>query len=715
MLRLRTISLAAALVACRAATPAVSVRAPLAPPAPAPAHVTPSEALPEVVSVAAGFGATCTLHRDGTVWCWGSNDHGALGDGTRHSRAEAQPVPGLAGVTQLVVASWTVCAVTGDGQVFRWGQPLDQPSHELPQDAVLAPAPLSFGAPVAEVAVTPSGICARLQRGGVKCLGAIAPDHVAGELEPLRAAVSLVATTTAMCGRLPDGALRCVSATGAVVDVPEAQGATAVVSAGEVVAMLQADGAVTRAIPWTPGGSFGGRPVAIEEARGATALWGGIDGWCFARADRLWCQGRTGDFAIGGHGVAAREPVSLPVSGLRGVRSASVGYQFACALVEGDDAPRCWGALFESVRGEERRFESLVPPGGSALTEVADVVTRGSQSCALLAHEPPRCWGDNNERAVLGAARLWSGLPMTRAEFGAPVESMAWRRDVGCAVVQGAVRCVVAEGRYTRERGERVLTPDRVVTPSLPAAARSLAFAQGAVCAALVDGRVACAPAQVFRSTRLEPVPAAAPDFVLLPELAEVSRVVALGELLCALSDTRPARCWGDAPEWDLLPTHTDTPVALPQLGPIRSLAAGEGHACAADMAGAAWCWGRGRAGQLGSGVFSERPRPTRVPLEGEVREVAVGRAHSCARVGGAVWCWGANDHGQLGDGTNVTRTAPVRVAGVEGATRVVADGDRTCAVSGDGRVHCWGAGGGHALGNGEGRDRREPTAVRGE
>jgi alpha-tubulin suppressor-like RCC1 family protein len=97
------------------------------------------------------------------------------------------------------------------------------------------------------------------------------------------------------------------------------------------------------------------------------------------------------------------------------------------------------------------------------------------------------------------------------------------------------------------------------------------------------------------------------------------------------------------------------------------------------------------------------------------VREVAVGRAHSCARIGGAVWCWGANDHGQLGDGTNVTRTAPVRVAGVEGATRVVADGDRTCAVSGDGRVHCWGAGERSALGNGEARDRREPTAVRGE
>jgi len=450
---------------------------------------------------------------------------------------------------------------------------------------------------------------------------------------------------------------------------------------------------------------------AVDEARGATALWGSSSGWCYARDQRLWCHGAdpNADGLVQGHGVRGAEPEALPVASLRGARSASVSRQFACALVEGDDAPRCWG-VGSYVLHDGGSHEQLVPPGGAALSSVADVVAHGRETCALMEREPPRCWGSNQYRGVLGEGRTSSALPIAREVFGAPVEAMAWHGDVGCAVARGALRCVVAGGRYARQR-----TPDRVVTPTLPAAVRSVAITQSGACASLVDGRVACAPPQAFRAPTPGVVLDVAPTFELVPELAEVTRVVARGELLCALSDTRPARCWGNAPEWDMLPARSATPVEVPHLGPVRSMASGEHHACAVDVRGAVWCWGRGRAGQLGSGVFSERARPARVPLEGEAQEVAVGRSHTCARVSGALWCWGSNARGQIGDGTTAMRATPARVAGVEGVTRVVADGDRTCAVGGDRRVYCWGAGEGPVLGNGSSGDRHVPTLVRGE
>ena len=62
-------------VACRAAEDAAAA------PGAEPAKLTPVAGLSEVVQVAAGWGFTCARKKDGSVWCWGSNLFGQLGDG----------------------------------------------------------------------------------------------------------------------------------------------------------------------------------------------------------------------------------------------------------------------------------------------------------------------------------------------------------------------------------------------------------------------------------------------------------------------------------------------------------------------------------------------------------------------------------------------------------------------------------------------------------
>lgn len=50
-----------------------------------------------------GYGHTLALLEDGTVWAWGCNDKGELGDGTTNRRVVAEPIPGLANVRHVTV------------------------------------------------------------------------------------------------------------------------------------------------------------------------------------------------------------------------------------------------------------------------------------------------------------------------------------------------------------------------------------------------------------------------------------------------------------------------------------------------------------------------------------------------------------------------------------------------------------------------------------
>jgi alpha-tubulin suppressor-like RCC1 family protein len=76
--------------------------------------------LENIVHVAAGDRHTCALSSRGTVWCWGRNEFGQLGDGTRLDQTSAIPVNGLSGVTAIAAGAFHTCAVIA-GEVSCWG------------------------------------------------------------------------------------------------------------------------------------------------------------------------------------------------------------------------------------------------------------------------------------------------------------------------------------------------------------------------------------------------------------------------------------------------------------------------------------------------------------------------------------------------------------------------------------------------------------------
>jgi alpha-tubulin suppressor-like RCC1 family protein len=85
----------------------------------------PVSGLPGTVrQVSAGAATSAALLSDGTVWTWGDNTFGALGNGTSGGSAVTpQRVAGLTGITQIAVgfADRDVYAVRSDGTLWAWG------------------------------------------------------------------------------------------------------------------------------------------------------------------------------------------------------------------------------------------------------------------------------------------------------------------------------------------------------------------------------------------------------------------------------------------------------------------------------------------------------------------------------------------------------------------------------------------------------------------
>ena len=74
-----------------------------------------------VVAVAGGRYHSLAVKSDGTVWAWGNNWLGQLGDGTTTDRSIPVQVSGLSGVVAVAGGDYHSLAVKSDGTVWAWG------------------------------------------------------------------------------------------------------------------------------------------------------------------------------------------------------------------------------------------------------------------------------------------------------------------------------------------------------------------------------------------------------------------------------------------------------------------------------------------------------------------------------------------------------------------------------------------------------------------
>ncbi len=92
-----------------------------------PASATRVGNLTDVVEVSVGNASMCVLHRDGGVSCWGNNQAGEVGDGTKYPRSRPKQVAGVSDAVAVSVSMGSedltahTCALRADGSALCWG------------------------------------------------------------------------------------------------------------------------------------------------------------------------------------------------------------------------------------------------------------------------------------------------------------------------------------------------------------------------------------------------------------------------------------------------------------------------------------------------------------------------------------------------------------------------------------------------------------------
>jgi alpha-tubulin suppressor-like RCC1 family protein len=75
-----------------------------------------------VKAVSLGDFHTCAIKQDGSLWCWGDNEKGQLGDETYYGSHTAYPVRIISSGVSSVSLGWKhTCAVKTDGSLWCWG------------------------------------------------------------------------------------------------------------------------------------------------------------------------------------------------------------------------------------------------------------------------------------------------------------------------------------------------------------------------------------------------------------------------------------------------------------------------------------------------------------------------------------------------------------------------------------------------------------------
>ena len=155
----------------------------------------------DIASFAIGESHTCAVHTDSSLSCWGSNRHGQLGIGDqagsqRGATSVPAPVPALAtGVARLASSTSArhTCASTSDGAAFCWGAndrgqlgDGSRREQDTPVQVAVDEDGNAFGE-VTDMCASRNLTCARKADGTMWCWGldrATRPRHVASGAAP---------------------------------------------------------------------------------------------------------------------------------------------------------------------------------------------------------------------------------------------------------------------------------------------------------------------------------------------------------------------------------------------------------------------------------------------------------------------------------------------------------------------------------------------------
>jgi alpha-tubulin suppressor-like RCC1 family protein len=387
-------------------------------------------ALSDVVTVSAGRSHAFAVKRDGTVWAWGQNQVGQVGNGTSSATPVSTPAP-LAALTDIVHVqggNGHSLALRSDGTILAWGNNGSGEIGNGTSDRVPVPVPVFNLTDVTALGTSWFHTLALRGDGtvyawGENSKGALGNGSASATVYPIPAAVTGLTGATAVAagldhslavvggtvrgwgsnssGQLGTGTSSPTPVTGPVQALVLTD-VTAVAAGGSHSLALKSDKTV-----WAWGSNSGGQlgigglgtstPTPVPGLTNVMAIAAGNNLSMALRDDgTVWAWGANtfGEIGIG----AASNTVGSPtqVLNLTNITAISGGWEFALAL-RSDGTVWGWGSNGKGQAG--------VPPAGTLVPApvqlpgfagVTAIDTGGAHSLALKSDGTVWAWGWNN-------------------------------------------------------------------------------------------------------------------------------------------------------------------------------------------------------------------------------------------------------------------------------------------------------------------------------
>ncbi len=324
--------------------------------------------------LATGYSHTCARTGDGSLWCWGINDSGQLGDGTTQDHLTPQRVSVLgSNVAEVSAGDLFTCARKTDGTLWCWGNNVSGQLGDGTTFDSLVPLQVSaLGNTVAEVSAGDLFVCARKTDGTLWCWGSGFLGNGAASTSGTPAQVTALGTSVAevstgdgvACARKTDGTLWCW---------------------GDNTAGAIGDGTTTT------------RPTPVQVTALGNTVTSISVGDLFACASKsngsLWCWGNDEKGSLGdGASATQLSPVAVPLA--TGVASFSANGRHAC--VRGaDNNLSSWGWNVDGELGDGTIVDRHAPVAALAAAHVVTEVSASvnHDTCARYADGSVWCWG----------------------------------------------------------------------------------------------------------------------------------------------------------------------------------------------------------------------------------------------------------------------------------------------------------------------------------
>ena len=598
--------------------------------------------LTDVIAIAAGDNHSLAVKSDGTVWAWGLNSNGQLGEGTTTQRLTPVKVSNLTGVVSVSAGSAHSLALKSDGTVWAWGLNTNGRLGDGTTTQRNAPVQVTSLSNVTSVSAGGSHSMAlkadkTVWAWGLNTNGQLGDNTVTQRLTPVQ--TTIISSVAAIDG-----------------------GATHSLA-------VKSDGTV-----WAWGNNTNGRlgdgtttqrnaPVQVTSLSNVTSVFAGGSHSLALRLDgTIWAWGNNASGQLG-DGTSTQRLTPVQVLGVNNATKIAIGSNHSLVL-RADGRVWAWGANSSYQLGDWSTLNRNVPVQIIGVSEVTGVAAGTAHSLMVLSDGTVWAWGLNTN------GQLGDGTTITRY---APVQVSGLTGII--AVAAGASHSLAlksdgtvwAWGNNTNGR--------------------------------LGDGTT---------TQRLTPVQ--------VSNLTGVTSISAGGSHSMALRSDKTVWTWGlnsNGQLGDNTTTQRLAPVQTTIISSIVAISGGASHSLALKSDGTVWAWGINTNGRLGDGTATQRNAPVQVSSLTGVSSIAAGGAHSMAlKSDGTVWAWGLNTNGQLGDNTLTQRAVPVNVSTLSSVTAIAAGATHSLAVKADGTMWAWGLNTNGQLGDNSVTQRNVPVQV---